>query len=95
MGKKPIYFGQFLSEGLGVAIDQTPYDIQGSDVAGFFGFYKVKDSLDGFTLGLVDEAASIEHDDIGGLEVCGVGEAVTAIQGGGEPFGVKEVFTAS
>jgi hypothetical protein len=95
MGKKPIYFGQFLSEGFGVAIDQTPYDIQGSDVASFFSFYQVKDSLDGFTLGLVDEAAGIEHDDIGGLEVCGVGKAVTAIQGGSEPFGVKEVFTTS
>jgi len=81
MREKPIYLWQLRSEGVGVAVDEAAYHIQGFDLAGFLSVYVVEDSLHRLALGPVNEAARIQNNDVGGLKLGRMGEGIAAIQG--------------
>ena len=60
-----VHFGQFGTQLVGIAFRETADDEQPFDLSGVFGRGRPQDHVDRLLLGVADETAGVDHDDLG------------------------------
>ena len=92
--EEEIHLRDFRLELLLVALDEAPHRHDRAHVAVRLERARLEDRVDGFFLRRLDEAAGVDHDDLGPLDA-GKDPSPVSDEGGHQPLGVHGVLVAA